>query len=200
MRGTAEVARIFRHEKLAGVSVLGLQSVHLGAAAQVRTARLPAEINATAIAPYFGGEVVSDESRVAAVLKQGVDYVLKQCRLDLERCRQDIRRHRELTARRGLQLLAYEGGQHLVAGYPFRDNPQLVELLVAANRHPEMYDLYRDYLTIWAQESRGGLMCLFNSCIEPGIYGSWGLLEYEGQPLEQAHKMRAVLDHMMASS
>ncbi len=37
-------------------------------------------------------------------------------------------------------------------------------------------------------------MTAFASCQTPSRYGSWGLLEYQSQPLSEAHKMRAWVD------
>jgi len=34
----------------------------------------------------------------------------------------------------------------------------------------------------------------------PNKWGSWGLLEYQDQPLDQAPKMRAILDLMKLAS
>ena len=38
-------------------------------------------------------------------------------------------------------------------------------------------------------------MTAFASCGTPSRYGSWGILEYQNQPLSEAHKMRAWVDY-----
>ena len=70
------------------------------------------------------------------------------------------------------------------------------KLLIEANRAPEMYDLYHQYIDTWNQETNRSLMCLFDSVSSYGDSGSWGLMEYDGQPVSQAHKYRAVLDYL----
>jgi hypothetical protein len=191
---------LFRRAGVQITSVLGLQSVNTWAATEALQKGVPEGIDATAIAPYFGGNVTADDQQAGQAASQGVRYVLDQCQHDLAARRKDIRTHRELAGRHGLKLLAYEGGQHLVAAGAHRNNRQLVDVLVAANRHPDMYAIYRDYLDMWRQESGDGLMCLFNSVSEFGEYGSWGLMEYEGQPLDEAPKLRAALDFLKAGS
>jgi hypothetical protein len=131
---------------------------------------------------------------VEAVMTEGMDRLLAECQKDIHERRVEIRQHREIAGRLGLQLLAYEGGQHLVAIGQNRKNQQLMRLLIQANRHPAMYDLYREYLSVWNAETQGGLMCLYYSCGEPAQSGSWGLSEYDGQPLSEAPKYRAVVE------
>jgi hypothetical protein len=194
MQRTADVARLFREEGVEVVSVLGLQSAGTWAAKKSLAKGVPEGINATAIAPYFGGRICRNPATVQAVLSEGVDRVLVECKADIEARRTEVRQHRALADRLGLQLLGYEGGQHLVAIGPQRKNQQLGQLLLQANRHPGMYDLYRDYLSMWQAETDGQLMCLFYSVGEPSKSGAWGLMEYEGQPLTEAPKYRAVVD------
>jgi hypothetical protein len=43
-------------------------------------------------------------------------------------------------------------------------------------------------------------MCLYYSVGEPSKSGSWGLLEYEGQSPRDAHKYRAVLEHLTGAT
>lgn len=200
IRRTAEVAELFRAEGVEVVSVLGLQSAGTWAAGKSLAGGLPDGINATAIAPYFGGRVCRTPEIVEALPKEGVDRVLAECRTDLEQRRGEVRQHQELAQKHGLQLLGYEGGQHLVTIGPQRKNPALVQLLIQANRHPGMYNLYRDYLTMWNSETGGQLMCLYYSVGEPGQSGSWGLMEYDGQPLADAPKYRAVVDALAAGN
>lgn len=191
---TAQIARLFRAEGVEVVAVLGLQSVGWEQAAKAMARGLPKDIDATAIAPYFGGRVARREEIAQAVLAEGIDRVLAECRLDIGRRRDDIRRHRELAQKHGLRLLGYEGGQHLVTLGPQRRNERFVQLLIEANRNPGMYALYREYLAMWKTETDDSLLCLYYSAGTPSEIGSWGLREYEGQPPAEAPKYRAVLD------
>jgi hypothetical protein len=194
MQRTAEVARLFRQEGVEVVSVLGLQSAGTWAAGKSLAKGVPEGIDATAIAPYFGGRVCRKPETVQAVLEEGVDRVIAECKADIHERRTEVRRHREIAGKLGLQLLGYEGGQHLVTIGPQRKNQRLVQLLIQANRHPGMYDLYREYLDMWNSETDGQLMCLYYSVGEATKSGAWGLMEYDGQPLTDAPKYRAVVD------
>jgi hypothetical protein len=194
LQRTAEVAKLFRDQGVDVVSVLGLQSAGTWNASKALAAGVPEGIDATAIAPYFGGRVCRKPETVQAVLQEGVDRILDECQQEIEERRAEVRQHREVAAKCGLKLLGYEGGQHLVTIGPQRKNPQLVNLLIQANRHPRMYDLYRDYLEMWTGETDNSLMCLYYSVGEPGQSGCWGLMEYEGQAPRMAPKYRAAVD------
>ena len=56
-----------------------------------------------------------------------------------------------------------------------------------------MYADYKRYLSIWRTRI-GDTIMLYDS-VQPVVRtGAWGLLEYLGQPLGEAPKMRATLD------
>ena len=77
-----------------------------------------------------------------------------------------------------------------------RDNQNIAALtqkLVAANEHPRMYDLYRQYLDAWF-DNGGELFVAFSYIIWGGKSGSWGALRYQDQPIEEAPKYRALVD------
>lgn len=112
----------------------------------------------------------------------------------------------EITNEFNLELLAYEGGQHMLftnkryetqldaQGNPILDaqgNPVAVwvnetefnainDLFIAANRDPRMGATYIDYLNRWKQAG-GGLFTLYSSVTPALSYGSWGLKESQGQ-------------------
>ena len=65
--------------------------------------------------------------------------------------------------------------------------------------HPRMKQLYLDYLAGWKQ-SGGTLMAVFSSMGTYSKWGSWGLLEYHGQPPAEAPKYQAVLEFLHANA
>ncbi len=75
---------------------------------------------------------------------------------------------------KGLRLLMYEGGtEH--------------------GRSPAMYDLIANALTVFDQDGFDN----FNAFVAVagwGDFGDWGFMEYSQQPLEDAHKYRAMYD------
>jgi hypothetical protein len=91
--------------------------------------------------------------------------------------------NRAVATRYGKRFIAYEGGQHLVT-----DD---LDLARAIQRDRRMEGAYRQYLAEWDRRF-GSDLALYASTAPIAGYGSWGLQEYAGQPIEQAPKLRAV--------
>ncbi|HRF95319.1 MAG TPA: hypothetical protein PLZ51_08990 [Aggregatilineales bacterium] len=100
-----------------------------------------------------------------------------------------------VTNQYGVELVAYEGGQHLTGYAGAENDDRLTDLFIAVNRDARMGDLYLAYLTQW-DELGGGLFVNFSDISEPSKWGSWGVLEYQTQPREDAPKYDALLDFM----
>jgi hypothetical protein len=133
------------------------------------------------IAPYFGGNG----------LKGNNPNVFQLLRKDILEKRWDDRRparienvvnHYEMMEPRGIDLVAYEGGQHIHKGQAH-----------LPNRDPRMYDIYRMYL-----DTMEHYFTHFSHYVHAGVDVSngnmWGAMEYTGQPVEEAHKYRALRD------
>lgn len=146
------------------------------------------------IAPYFGN-ALGDPKRQNEVARMTVDEVLDRCAEFIAEGKATIAKQAELARQRGLRLVAYEGGQHLVGYGGAENNEKLTELFHAANRHPRMRQLYLDYLAGW-KHSGGTLMAVFSSMGTYSKWGSWGLLEYHGQSPAEAPKYQAVLEFL----
>jgi hypothetical protein len=155
--------------------------------------------DALAIAPYFG-YTYGDPQTVDQVSRMTVDQMFTNLTVEVDGPnREVIQKQARLAKKYGLDLIAYEGGPHL-AGFGGAENDRkLTELFIAANRDPRMYDLQRRHLEHWF-EAGGGLYAVFAYVSAPNKWGSWGLLEYQDQPLDQAPKMRAILDLMKLAS
>ncbi|MBE9125275.1 cellulose-binding protein [Coleofasciculus sp. LEGE 07081] len=164
-------------------------------------------IDAIAIAPYFGNylgsptnaaEVESwtkdsdgglnklfQEITQGGVLSNGVEGgALKQA-YDW------TANYIDLAKQQGLDLIAYEGGQHLVGHLGVEDNKAITNLFIAANRDPRMGDIYREYFTKW-NELGGGVFANFSDIGKPSKWGSWGNLESLYQ--QSSPKYDALLD------
>ena len=103
-------------------------------------------------------------------------------------------RQQILVARRArVSLIAYEGGQHLVGHGGMENNQQMQQLFHEANRHPRLEEIYTDHFRRWFATG-GGLYAIFSNVSRPTKWGSWGILEYQDQPLDDAPKMRAVMN------
>ncbi|MBO9623892.1 MAG: hypothetical protein J7500_14380 [Sphingomonas sp.] len=137
-------------------------------------------IDALATAPYIWVDLTRRSST-------DVDSIFVQSFRAIDETIELADRNRSIAARYHKRFIAYEGGQHLVT-------PDLV-LAGRLQRDRRMEALYRRYLEIWDARI-GGELTLYASTAPIGPYGSWGLREYAGQPLEQAPKLRAVRQYM----
>jgi len=97
------------------------------------------------------------------------------------------------AAARGLTLITYEGGQHLVGIGSVVHNQVITDLFIAANRHPRMRQIYFDDMTRWTAVG-GGIYMAFTHTYEPGKFGSWGLLESSSQNRNTAYKWLGLHD------
>lgn len=84
--------------------------------------------------------------------------------------------HAEVAKRHDLQLVAYEGGQHIVGISGIENDTQLTEFFIALNRRPEMAALYQQLLDGW-KEAGGTLFNHFVDIAKPSKWGSWGMME-----------------------
>ncbi len=149
-------------------------------------------IDALAIAGYFGSTLGQGASQatVEAWSNEGEDGFKKAiAQLDqaslipsegyddsIKGIADSFRYYQNVVRSRGLQLVAYEGGQHLVNS----NNPKLSEFFISLNRRPEMTDLYTKLLEAWKQAD-GTVFMNFVDIARPSKWGSWGALEYVGQ-------------------
>jgi len=104
-----------------------------------------------------------------------------------------IDRQKAVADKFGLQLIAYEAGQHMVAFVRDRElTAQLTKLMHEANRHRRMGELYLRYFDHWARAG-GGTMAVFSSIGRWSNHGAWGLAEFYDSSPEEYPKLQAVL-------
>ena len=94
----------------------------------------------------------------------------------------------EVANRYSLDLIAYEGGQHLVS----TNDERLTELYIAANRDPRMGQQLKWHMDAW-RKAGGRHFAIYTSPGEFSKHGSWGLKEYLTQPRSQAPKYDALI-------
>jgi|GEM_PF-163521 len=87
--------------------------------------------------------------------------------------------HKAIADERGLELIMYEGGTHVVGVGSWVNDTALTEFFTHLNYSPEMGVLYAELLQIWEQEG-GTLFNAFTAVGTPSKYGSWGHLRYLG--------------------
>ncbi|MCK4291616.1 MAG: hypothetical protein KAY65_00350 [Planctomycetes bacterium] len=124
-----------------------------------------------------------------------VQQVLDACAGYIKKNNEAIAKQTRQAKERGLRLITYEGGQHLVGHGGAENNNQLEHLFHTANRHPRMKQLYLDYLQGW-KDSGGTRMAIFSSTGRYSKWGSWGLMEYHGQPTANAPKYNATIQFL----
>ncbi len=147
-----------------------------------------------AIAPYFEGDL-NDRNKIDRTLSLTVDQALDILRESI-RTKQSkwIADSSALSKQYGLDLIAYEGGQHLVS-YQFDAAKQdaATDFFTRVNRSPGMKDVYTEYLNTW-KDNGGGLFVNFSSVGSPSKWGWWGALEYQDQPISEAPKYQALME------
>jgi len=104
-----------------------------------------------------------------------------------------MRKDKLVAEKYGVKLIAYEGGQHMVA---FVKDQELVEKISATmhacNRHPRMGDMYRRYFDEWAKNG-GDVFAVFSSIGRYSNHGAWGLAEYYDSRPADYPKLEATL-------
>ena len=153
-----------------------------------------ARCDAVAIAPYFGHRW-GNPKQAEIGLAMSLDEFVRELAEDLQESQKSMASYGALAREKKLQLLAYEGGQHLAGHGGAENNERLTERLQAANRHPGMQRLYAQNLRDW-NEAGGGLYCVFSSLGRFSKWGSWGVLEHFGQDPAAAPKYQALREYL----
>ena len=148
-------------------------------------------VDALAIAPYF----YFAQDKMAAV--EDVDGVFDLLakpdnRYSINNLLKLIRWQAETAQSFGVELIAYEGGQHLVDHKTHKMTEGATPHLVAANRDSRMAEEYQRLLAGW-KEVGGKLFVAFSAPRPPTWHGSWGIKEYINQSDEETPKYRALL-------
>lgn len=147
-------------------------------------------IDAVATAPYFGNSISGDSSAQTMSLTQLFSYLtdvslpaaFREINDDVTYLRQNYP---------GIDLIAYEGGQHLVAYGANENNAAAQRLFQDANNDPRMGTLYTQYLQGW--RDRGGKTFAHFVDVTPQTrYGNFGALLSQNQPHSEAPKFRAL--------
>lgn len=150
--------------------------------------------DALAIAPYFYAdlETLRAAKNVADIFEAILDDT---SRYGLMASIKQMRQQAALANEFGVELIAYEGGQHLVDWETKRADQHPNPLLYAANRSPKMGALYDQYLEAW-NDAGGKAFVHFSAPRFYSWYGSWGAKEYITQPRGNAPKYDALLRYM----
>lgn len=151
--------------------------------------------DALAIAPYISCNVPKAGKNLTADEVAGwtVDQVLDH--LEQKALPESIgwiKSQKAVADKYHLRLIAYEGGQHMVGVQGGENNEKMNSLFHAANRHPRMGDIYRQYFDAWTAAG-GQLFCYFSSVGRWSKWGSWGILEHYDDDPARAPKFMATM-------
>lgn len=177
----------------------GLEAAALDCPLWVAEGHAPCHASASlyAIAGYFSGNLSQTENQAA------VEALLNESDGGFEKAFAQLERggvlpahgysdslvgvfdlfayHLNVAKRRNLQLVVYEGGQHLVSA----NDEKLTNFFLALNRDRRMGELYRQLLQGW-KDAGGSLFMNFSDIGAWSRWGSWGVLEH----VNQAHSPR----------
>lgn len=183
----------------------GLENAALECSYWVKEGNKPCyqhDIDVYAVSGYFGGSLGSPDnsSKVESWLNEpdgGFNKAFKELAHSLTETYQDFIYHGNVAKQKGLQLVVYEGGQHIVGRQGVENNEKLTNFFIEINRRPEMYDLYTQLLNNW-QQARGALFMNYRNIGRPSKWGSFGALEHVEQ--DSSPKYDALIDFIEQTS
>ena len=147
--------------------------------------------DALAIAPYFHASQeaqkrINSLDEVFSLLRS------KSNRYSVPRTLAIVEQQNRIAAQYGTDLIAYEGGQHLVAYKTHSNEDESNRFLIQANKDERMSKLYFEFLEGWKKKG-GKLFIAFSAPRHFNWIGSWGIKEHIGQKAENAPKYRALM-------
>jgi hypothetical protein len=148
-----------------------------------------------AVAPYFGFFLAQEDYR-ERVEAWPVETILDTAAADLQVLLAIAREVEQVTTARGLPLITYEAGHHMVrpAEVPF-PSALVEQKLTAATHHPRMYRLFTELLAAWSEF--GGTMNLYNDSMP---WGNFGLIDRWDDDIDSTHRYRATLDFLATAA
>jgi len=127
-----------------------------------------------AIAPYVGHTIDSSEGDIFGKLYSELESTT----------RPQLEEQLALAKANNVELVTYEGGQHIYKG----------NRVASVNRDPRMYEFYKDYLSVLAEYVPLAMNYQYSGRYSDEYGNAWGSKEFIAQPIDQAHKYRAIQD------
>jgi hypothetical protein len=183
------------HERF--VRVLATQAANPGSAKNVLSYQdAAAQADVLAIAPYVTVNVTPRNKgalAVSEVERWNIDQLFEHVfTAALPQAQKWMQQNKKVAEQHGLTLVAYEAGQHLVGALGTENNETIAKLLIEANAHPKMGEVYTQYLQAWSQIG-GDLICAYDSVSKWSKWGSWGLLNYYDDSPASSPKFAATI-------
>ena len=150
-----------------------------------------------AIAPYVSAhpKVLRKAQNVDDVFKAMMD---KTSKWGMKTTLSYIKKQQSVASSFGVDLIAYEGGQHLVDWDTRKVDEHPNPLLYAANRDPRMGIVYDELLREW-KRAGGKLFAAFSAPRIYSWYGSWGVKEHIRQARSDAPKYDSLMRYLDSS-
>ncbi|KAG1694720.1 hypothetical protein GQR58_006716 [Nymphon striatum] len=150
--------------------------------------------DAVAIGPYVSAhpKVLRKTKSVDEVFKAMMD---KESKHGMKTIISYIKKQQKVASSFGVDLIAYEGGQHLVDWNTRKVDEHPNPLLYAANRDPRMGIVYDELMREWKQAG-GKLFVAFSAPRIYSWYGSWGVKEHIRQSRADAPKYDSLLRYL----
>lgn len=154
---------------------------------------------------YYLGGVLGSPEMAEQTLRLGNAELFEYLeRVELPKLRGELKIQQKLAKKYGMELAAYEAGQHLVGhgssdalgGY-LPDNAELTSKLVGLNRDTRIAALYDKMIDVWLEEG-GGLINWFSLTGNYGKWGAWGMVNISDSSAAGSPKYNAVLSRTCA--
>lgn len=154
---------------------------------------------------YYLGGIVGSPEMAERTLKLGNAELFEYLEtIELPKLRVALRDQKKLAKKHGMELVAYEAGQHLVGhgasdalgGY-LPDNAELTSKLIGLNQDARIAELYDKMIDVWLEEG-GGLINWFRLTGNNGKWGSWGMVNVKDSSAAGSPKYHSVLKRTCA--
>jgi hypothetical protein len=149
--------------------------------------------DAIAIAPYFFPSYKSAKKARSVSQLFKLMYDPKE-KYSIPKVLGYIHKNAQIAEKFGVDLIAYEGGQHLVDWKSRNTTSHPTKLMIAANKDWRMAKAYQVFMRGW-RDNGGKLFVNFSAPRTYQWFGSWGTKEYITQPISQAPKHRALMQY-----
>ncbi len=147
--------------------------------------------DAIAIAPYFFPKLENAKKAKSVAQLFKMIYDPKE-KYSIPKVLGYIHKNAQTAEKFGVDLIAYEGGQHLVDWKSRKIDQHPTKLMIAANRDWRMAKAYTDFMQGW-KDNGGKLFVNFSAPRTYQWFGSWGTKEYITQPISEAPKHRSLM-------
>ena len=149
--------------------------------------------DAIAIAPYFFPSFKSAQKARSVSQLFKLMYDPKE-KYSIPKVLGYIHKNAQTAEKFGVDLIAYEGGQHLVDWKSRNVTSHPTKLMIAANKDWRMAKAYSIFMRGW-RDNGGKLFVNFSAPRTYQWFGSWGTKEYITQPINKAPKHRALMQY-----